>query len=364
MARRKKKTFNAGIAVVLAILCLAVGVYGGYVGYLENTVPVDTEVYTSGDLNVHFLELGNKFTGDCTYIKAGDTDILIDAGSRASSISTISSYINQFVTDGKLEYVIVTHAHQDHYAGFATGEEEMGLFDLYECGTIIDFALTNQKDGAKQYNNYLRERSEEIAAGATHYTAAECIQNGKKEFQISESATLTVLDQKFYYEKAETENDYSVCVLISDGGKNFLFTGDLEEEGEESLVERNQLPKVDVYKAGHHGSKTSSHEPLLAEIQPEVVCVCCCAGSSEYGAKPENTFPTQAFVDRISKYTDRVYVTTLCVNYDSNQFESMNGNIVISFSFGELVVNCSDSDTKLKDTEWFKANRNCPENWK
>ena len=175
---------------------------------------------------------------------------------------------------------------------------------------------------------------------------------------------MTILNQKYYYEKAETENDYSVCVLISDGGSNFLFTGDLEEEGEESLVEMNDIPKVDVYKAGHHGSKTSSHEPLLAEIQPEVICVCCCAGSSEYGAKPQNTFPTQDFVNRVAKYTDRVYVTTLCVDYENDQFTSMNGNIVISYSFGKLTVACSASDTKLKDTEWFKNNRTCPEEWK
>ncbi len=364
MARNKKPQFNAAVAVILAVLCLAVGAFGGYIGYLEMTVPVDTEVYTSGDVSIHFLELGNKYTGDCTYIKAGDVDILIDAGSRADSVSTISSYVNQFVTDGKLEYVIVTHAHQDHYAGFATAEGTDSIFDLYECETIIDFAITNQKSDAKMYNNYLRERADEIATGATHYTADQCIEQGKSVFNLTGTATLTVLNHKYYYEKAETENDYSVCVLVSDGDNNFLFTGDLEEEGEESLVEMNDIPKVDVYKAGHHGSKTSSHEPLLAEIQPEVVCVCCCAGSSEYGAKPQNTFPTQDFVDRISKYTDRVYVTTLCVDYDNGQFTSMNGNIVISYSFGDMVVNCSASDTKLKDTEWFKNNRTCPDSWK
>ena len=373
MSAKKKQKFNAGIAVVLAFLCLVVGALGGYIGYLELTVPVDTEVYTSGDLSVHFLELGTKYTGDCTYIKAGETDILIDAGSKKESIPTISAYLNQFVTDGKLEYVIVTHAHEDHYAGFATNIGEDSLFDLYECETIIDFALTNQEQNADKdgdgfgenlYSDYLRERADEIKAGAKHYTAAQCIDQGLDRIEISDSATMTILKHKYYYEEADTENDYSVCVLISDGGNNFLFTGDLEEEGEESLVEMNNLPKVDVYKAGHHGSRTSSHEPLLAAIQPEIVCVCCCAGSSEYKAKPENTFPTQDFVDRVSKYTDRVYVTTLCIDYDNDQFESMNGNIVISYSFGQLVVECSASNTKLKDTEWFKNNRNCPDNWK
>ena len=51
----------------------------------------DATVVAEGELEIHFLELGNKYTGDCTYIKAGDKDILIDAGSKASSIETIDA---------------------------------------------------------------------------------------------------------------------------------------------------------------------------------------------------------------------------------------------------------------------------------
>ena len=71
------------------------------------------------DLSIHFMELGNKATGDSIYIKAGDTDILIDAGSVESSTNTTSEYIKQYCTDNILEYVIVTHADSDHIAGFA-----------------------------------------------------------------------------------------------------------------------------------------------------------------------------------------------------------------------------------------------------
>ena len=320
--------------------------------------------YEGGDLQIHFLELGNKYTGDCTYIKAGETDILIDAGSRVGSIATISAYIDQYVTDGILEYVIVTHAHQDHYAGFATNENKDSLFDLYECGTIIDFALTNQKADAAMYNNYLRERTEEIAAGAVHYTAAEIIAQEKAVITLSEGITMEILDSAFYYETSPDENNYSVCTLFRQGENAFLFTGDLEEEGEEELVKRNELPKVTLFKAGHHGSKTSSNECLLSVIRPEIVCVCCCAGSSEYTTTNANQFPTQAFVDRVAKYTDRVYVTTLCVDYKAGTYTSMNGNITVTSGKGGVKLFFSASDTKLKDTAWFQANRTCPDAWK
>ncbi|MBQ7770355.1 MAG: MBL fold metallo-hydrolase, partial [Clostridia bacterium] len=82
-------------------------------GSSSNSEDIETE-----ELSIHFLELGNKYTGDCTLIKVGDTEVLIDAGSRKGSAETIVPYVQQYCTDGVLEYVIATHAHQDHIAGF------------------------------------------------------------------------------------------------------------------------------------------------------------------------------------------------------------------------------------------------------
>ncbi len=358
MARRRKRLRSWQI--VILVIALIVSAVIGYQEYKKR----DADVYSGDGFEVHFLELGNKYTGDCTYIKAGETDILIDAGSKTSSISTITEYINKYVTDGVLEYVIVTHAHQDHYAGFATNENTDSIFDLYVCEVIIDFSMTNQKADATMYNNYLRERDAEIEAGAKHYTAKECVDGGNNEFELAQGVTLTVLNQKYYHEKASTENDYSVCTLITSGSTNVLLTGDLEEGGEKSLVEMNDLPEVTLYKAGHHGSKTSSSTELMSVIKPEIVCVCCCAGSSEYKAAPENVFPSQKFVNNVSPYTDKVYVTTLCENYSEGVYSSMNGNIRIIFSDAEPVFSFSGSDKKLKDTDWFKANRECPDSWK
>ena len=47
-----------------------------------NLTSEDVEVIGDSSFSIHFLEVGNKYTGDCTYVKAGDIDILIDAGSR------------------------------------------------------------------------------------------------------------------------------------------------------------------------------------------------------------------------------------------------------------------------------------------
>ena len=98
----------------------------------------------------------------------------------------------------------------------------------------------------------------------------------------------------------------------------------------------------------------------MAVIDPEIICVCCCAGSSEYTKKVENQFPTVEFIANISQYTTRVYVTTMCVDYDADQFVSFNGNIVVMSSVDltkDTTVYCSANKEVLKDSDWFKNNR-------
>ena len=283
--------------------------------------------------------------------------------SRAGSASTIVSYINQYCTDGVLEYVIATHADQDHISAFVGTSKIAGVFDSFVCETIIDFPLTNKT--TQTYQNYVAKRDAEVQSGAKHYTALECWnnQNGaQRSYELADGITMNFLYQKFYETKTTDENDYSVCALFTQGTNNYLFTGDLEELGEKSLVENNDLPKCKLFKAGHHGSKTSSTSELLAVIQPEVVCVCCCCGSDEYTDTNANQFPTQAFVDRVSAYTGKVYVTTIVAD-NADGFKSMNGNIVVSSKGGDLTVTCSNNNTLLKDTEWFKENRTTPTAW-
>ena len=174
----------------------------------ENSSPQET-VITSGELTIRFPELGNKYTGDCTLIKVGDTEVLIDAGSRKNSAATLVPYIQEYCTDGVLEYVIATHAHQDHIAGFVGTTSAEGIFESFVCETIIDYALTNAT--SQIYKDYEKLRDEEVVKeGAKHYTALECWkgENGaQRSYTLAEGVTLNILYQKFYEEETSDEND-------------------------------------------------------------------------------------------------------------------------------------------------------------
>lgn len=56
-------------------------------------------------------------------------------------------------------------------------------------------------------------------------------------------------------------------------GSSFLFTGDLEKEGEEELMASYPTLRASVLKAGHHGSKGSSSEVFLDQLHPSLALV-------------------------------------------------------------------------------------------
>jgi beta-lactamase superfamily II metal-dependent hydrolase len=363
----KKKPLKV-VAIILVIAIVATLVFLFFNGNFDELLfswTYDAGVVVDGELTVHFLELGNKYTGDCTYIKAGDVDILVDAGSRANSSTVIQKYLDQYVTDGVLEYVIATHADQDHIAALAGNGTHKSIFELYEVANIIQFAGTNKTTTV--YKNYVKNRDLEVAEGAVLKTAMELYTDTADtdhKFELSGGIMFEILYQEFYEEKTADENDYSVCFQLIQGEKKFLFTGDLEKEGEASLVEHNadSLSQVELFKGGHHGSKTSTTSALLEVIQPKIVCVCCCAGSTEYTSNNDNTFPTQDFVDRVAPYTNAVYVTTLS---KAGGFESMNGNIRVISTAAGVTVDCTNNNLKLYETQWFENYRRRPSvaNW-
>jgi len=369
--------------IIAVILALLVSLAGGYAVLTtmgdgedndhDHDHEDDARVIASGGLSIHFLELGNRFVGDCIYINYGEIDIIIDAGSRTSSSATIIDYVSRHMAEGdnKIDYVIATHAHQDHIAGFYSTDGSnptTGVLDAFEIGTIIDYPRWSGSTKTATQNNYESTRDRLVAEeGTTHYTALQCYNNSdgaQRVYELGPGVTLEILYQRYYVDSTSNQNNNSVCVMIKQDERQYLFTGDLELAGETSLANfyrdnHGGLGHCDLYKGGHHGSSTSSNDVLLNAITPDYVIICTCADSPEYAA----TFPTQDFIDRIASHTDKVYITTLIINYSGGVYESMNGNVIFEVRDGEVTITCSGNDLVLKDTDWFKDNRICPVAW-
>ena len=364
---KKKESGSVVLNIFVSILCLIIGFACGFLYPSFAKLP-ESDKYVSGELKIHFFELGNKYTGDSFLIQVGETEILVDGGSETSSLDAIYDYVSSVLYDDVIEYAIITHAHEDHIAAFGGAANGQSLFDKFTFENIIDFPQTEST--SQIYGRYLSERNAEIAAGANHFSALDCSKNqngATRFFDLGNGVQLEILYNYYYDHDANNENEYSVCFQINQGDRHFIFTGDLEKEGEIMLTQNNSLSPVVLFKAGHHGSNTSNSEEFLAVIQPDIVVVPCVAGSPQYTNENENMFPTQKTINAIAKYTTQVYAPSQAIVSTSGgqttyTAQSLNGNIVVISDKNEPRVECSVSNMILKETDWFKANRDWPDN--
>lgn len=145
---------------------------------------------------------------------------------------------------------------------------------------ILTHADADHVEGAE-------EVLKEVRAKQVHVTPSSVTKPVMEDFLVEAHKTRTNIYEQMAghgWEKAgvsfqylwPTETRYegnndSLVLLMTYKGFKALFTGDLEKEGEEALVKRNrqQLANLDVLKAGHHGSKTSSSEPFIELTTPK-----------------------------------------------------------------------------------------------
>ncbi|MBQ4284784.1 MAG: MBL fold metallo-hydrolase, partial [Lachnospira sp.] len=92
-------------------------------------------------------------------------------------------------------------------------------------------------------------------------------------------ATFTIIAPNKNYEES---NNASIGIILHYGQKSFLFTGDAETDSEMDIIAGGINIKCDVYKAGHHGSKSSSCAALLNAASP-AYAVISCGKNNDYG---------------------------------------------------------------------------------
>ena len=145
----------------------------------------------------------------------------------------------------KLDYLIITHGDFDH-AGMAEN-----LINNFKVKNII----TNT------YSNELIENIKNLAKRKTI-----------KFSQINTKA-LTISQNKFTFlegNQAEDINDSSLIIYTNLEGENILLMGDASQNVESHLLRTYNLPKMNILKVGHHGSRTSTSSKFVNQIKPQI----------------------------------------------------------------------------------------------
>ena len=98
----------------------------------------------------------------------------------------------------------------------------------------------------------------------------------KKIKYYSCTKELDIDKNKLYFlqtKEYDNENDNSNVIYTELNGYKFMFMGDASITTEKEILNKYNLPDIDVLKVGHHGSKTSSSKEFINEINPRYTII-------------------------------------------------------------------------------------------
>jgi competence protein ComEC len=224
-----------------------------------------TQTRPDGRLHVSFLDVGQ---GDATLIRTPNgRRVLIDGGHYPSQLQ---SHLGRLlpVGDRRLDLVITTHPDADHVAGLPD------LLDRYRVGQLLTNGAAAEADSA--YAALL------AAAGEQKVPLARA--QAGEHIWLDEGVTLHVI---YDGSTAGSGNDASLALRLTYGNFSLLLTADGERAAEEAMVASGIPLTSNVFKAGHHGARTSSNDFFLAAVQPGVVVISSGAGNHAGHPHPE-----------------------------------------------------------------------------
>lgn len=246
----------------------------------ESTVSSDQTAGGSvdGSFTIHFIDVGQA---DSALVTCDGHSMLIDGGNVDDSNVLYS--VMQRETDGHLDYVVGTHAHEDHIGGLS-GAFEAVTADMTLC-PVTEYDSKAFRDFASH--------AEQKGGGITIPDVGDTYTLGKAKFTIVGVNSVP-----------DDTNNTSIVLRIVYGDTSFLFTGDAEQEAENMILASGQDIQSTVLKVGHHGSSTSTSEAFLDAVNPTYAVISCGTGNS-YG------HPHQETLDKLQNKGVEVYRTDL-----------------------------------------------------
>lgn len=219
----------------------------------EATTP--PSVPNASGFKVYFIDVGQA---DAALVVCDGKTMLIDGGNSADS-NLIYSFLQKKGVS-HLDYIIATHAHEDHVGGLS------GALNYATVGTVY---CPVKSYSSNAFNNFAKNVEKQGKSITVPSRGAQFSLGG---------ASCTVLAVN----TSSDTNNSSIVLRIVYGSTSFLFTGDAEREVEQAMINRGVPLKSTVLKVGHHGSYTSTSYQFLWNVMPDYAVISCGKGNS-YG---------------------------------------------------------------------------------
>ena len=205
--------------------------------------------------------------------------------------------------DRRIDVVILSHPHEDHVAGLAL------LLERYHVARVFEPGMRGPGPGYAAWLRELARPNGPIRLGLAAGDRLAVDEIGLRVLWPIRGQVPTVPP-----DGGTGINNVSVVLLGQVGSRRFLLMGDVEQEIDPSLL-ADGLPRVDLLKVAHHGSRTATTEAFVEAVRPRVAVASAGAGNP-YG------HPTRATMDRLAAAGAQVLRTdrdgTVVVTFQSD----------------------------------------------
>lgn len=309
------------------------------------------------DLNVHFVDVGQ---GDACIVEFPDDKKMIIDGGDKDAKEALLTYIDENIRDKDgnkityFDYAILTHTDSDHCGS---------LDDVLNAYPAKTFYRPNVKCNYKDYvdpDAALLTADCVSKATAAYKDVISASEKGRNKFgedykvyinsvnldtivpdpAVTREGDAGYYSLSFYGPNSNSYkdwNNYSPIMILEYEGIKIALTGDCEKEGEAEFAAKakagegkfsvfNDSYAVDVIKAGHHGSRTSTGEAFVeavttAESRPNTLIVISCGLNNSYKhphTEKLEQFKNEGFKDENILRTDQNGSIVLAVRYNAD----------------------------------------------
>lgn len=247
-------------------------------------------------LHVYFFDVGQ---GDAILIRKGTFQILVDGGPDETVLDHLGRTLPPW--DRTIELVVLTHPHADHVTGL------LEVLRRYEIGEVWGTGVIHP---TQVYVSFLTEiRNRQIPYRAVKAGDSHAIEDIK--------ITILYPLQSLVGARLDNANASSIVVKVVAGKFSALLTGDLEEEGQQTLVENDTDLAATVLKIPHQGSRDADLPQFLQRAAPPIAIL-------SVGKKNQYGHP---HADVIQRY-EKMGITVLRTDRDGTIHLSVTDNIL------------------------------------
>ena len=263
----------------------------------EDSVALYTTEEPEGSIYVRFIDVGQ---GDsCVIVTPNNDVILVDTGDKKDASEIIEDLEGYSFDD--IDLMVLSHPHADHIGGAAT------LLNTYKTKEVV---MSSYPATTKTFETLL-DTIEEKDIKLTQGTPGLIYDIDGVIVEVLASDVIP-----------NDSNNSSLLVKITYGEIDILFTGDIEIDAENIILDQEINVDAEILKLGHHGSETSTSDRFLDSVNPTLSIV-------SVGEGNQYKHPALSVLEKLKNRNIQYYRTD---EVGSIELEIDGANIVVNLT--------------------------------